>query len=328
MFFERKKPVINLMGLDNEFDCPLPPTPITDEARNKFKSWGIPDEYVERLRLVAALFRYDRCPQKAARVARMSGLLFKHKGEEMMILPNFIDGEVRLDGECGGIASQLIRALNYSGFLHELNALLRRGGMPIISPIYSTGKSRTHYNTEGAQHVWTGLIPKGKDPGCQVVVDASFQEISNLEENRYRLERSVLNPQQIWVEDVAFVPIAEFDIGEERNNFAGVAVEVLGVSFDRRFSYGLGFFRQKEEEKISPYITLVREAGGPSTTECLLGDNGEFMWLGQTSDVDDYHKKEVEQMLENLRVMQIVANQRKAERMIGRSSKVCLSPTI
>ena len=277
---------------------------------------------------MAALFRYDRCPQKAARVARKSGLLFKHKDEEMVILPNFIDGEARLDGECGGIASQFIHALNYSGFLYELNALLTERYLPVILPIYSTGKSRTHYNTEGAQHVWTGLIPEGKGLGCQVVVDASFQEISNLGENMYRLEKSVVNPPHIWVEDVASVPIAEFDIGEGRNNFAGIAVEVLGVSFDRKFSYGLGFFRKKEGGEIRPYITLVRESGGPSATECLLGDDGECVWFGQILDVDDYHKNEVEKMLENLKTIRIVSNQKKAERMIGRSSRVCLSPLV
>ena len=328
MFFERRKPNIDLLELDNEVDSPLPFTPITDEARGKLECWGVPDDYIERLRWLGAFFCYERCPQKAARVARNNGLLFKHKDEDVVILPNFIDGETRLDGECGGIASQFIRALNFSGFLYELNALLTERYMPVILPIYSIGKSRTHYNTEGAQHVWTGLIPEGKSLGCQVVVDASFQEISNLGENMYRLEKSVVNPPHIWVEDVASVPIAEFDIGEGRNNFAGIAVEVLGVSFDKRFSYGLGFFRQIEKGGIRPYITLVRESGGPSTTKCLSGDDGECVWLGQTSDIDDYHKKEVEQMLENLKAMRIVADQRKAERMIRRSSRVCLSPTI
>lgn len=328
MLAEKLRFNIDTVVMAEEFMEPLPPTPITKEAKTRLRRWGVPDDFVERLRLMAALFRYDRCPQKVDRVARKGGYVFKpNKGGEVVILADYFDSEVRLDGECGDIASQLIRALNYSGFLADLNAVLTTSRRPKILPIYSVGLSRTHFNIGEAKHVWTGLIQEGADPENQVVVDASFQEIANLEISGYKLEKPTINPLSFSVEKAEVVPICGLTIGE--NGFCSLinfTPTILGISYDGRFAYGLGFARQSSARKIYPFITLSREEGGPVLTSCLLDDKGECVWLGPIPDVEDGHKKEVKQMLDSLKMMRIARNQRGAERLFEEKTTAQMSP--
>ena len=261
---ERKKFDVDRFVMAEEFMAPLPPTPITKEAETRLRRWGVPAEFVEKLRLMAALFRYDWCPQKVTRVARKGGYFFKPDGgEEVVILPDYFDSEVRLDGQCSDIASQLIRALNYSGFLASLNMVLTTSRRPKILPIYSMGLSRTHFNTKGAKHVWTGLIQEGADPGNQVVVDASFQEIANLEINGYELKKPIINPPSFSVDKAAVVPICELTIDEIRiHALTDFSAAILGTSDDGRFVYGLGFARQHGRgDRAGP----PRDPGGSRT---------------------------------------------------------------
>ena len=56
---ERRKFDGDRFVMTEEFMEPLPPTPITKEAKTRLRRWGVPDDFVERLRQMAALFRYD-----------------------------------------------------------------------------------------------------------------------------------------------------------------------------------------------------------------------------------------------------------------------------
>lgn len=328
MLAEREKFDIDRFVMVEEFADPLPPTPITKEAKTRLRRWGVPDDFVERLRLMAALFRYDRCPQKIDRVARKGGYVFKpNKGGEVVILADYFDSEVRLDGQCGDIASQLIRALNYSGFLPGLNEVLTRKYLPKILPVHSVGLSRTHFNTEGSNHVWTGLIQEGADPKNQVVVDASFQEIANLEINGYELGEPTINPPSFSVNKASVISVSRLIVDENEIALKGdFYATILGISDDGRFAYGLGFARQSGAKKIYPFITLGREAGGPVQTSCFLSDEGKYVWLGPISDVEDGHKRGVEQMLDSLKKMRIERNQRKAERLFEEKMIAQMSP--
>lgn len=330
MLAEREKFDSDRFVMVEEFADPFPPTPITKEAKTRLRRWGVPDEFVEKLRLMASLFRYDRCPQKVDRVARRGGYVFKpNKGGEVVILADYFDSEVRLDGQCGDIASQLIRALNYSGFLASLNAVLTTSHRPKILPIYSVGLSRTHFNTEGSNHVWTGLIQEGTDPENQVVVDASFQEIANLEISGYKLGKPTINPPLFSVEKAAVIFVSRLTIDENGIVLRGdFSAEILGTSYDGRFAYGLGFACQSGAKKIYPFITLVREAGESVPTSCFLSDEGKYVWLGPISDVEDGHKREVGLMLDSLKTMPVARNQKKAKRLFEEKTIVQMSPTV
>ena len=329
MLKERGKFDIDSFVMPEEFMEPLPPTPITIEAKIRLRRWGVPDEFVERLRSMAALFRYDRCPQKLARVARKGGYLFKlDEGGEAVILPDYFDGKVRLDGQCGDIASQLIRALNYSGFLASLNAVLATSHRPKILPVCSIGLSKTHFNTEEATHVWTGLIQEGADPENQVGVDASFQEIANLEISGYKLgKKPTINPRSFSVDKAAVVPVCELTIDENGgHHLIDFNSTILGISGDGRFAYGLGFARQSGARKIYSFITLLREDGGPVLTGCLGSDAKDNIWFGPTADVEGGHRKEVGQMLDSLEKMRVWQSQRKARKWYGKTAIVQTSP--
>lgn len=295
-----------------EFETPLPPTPITIEAKTRLRRWGVPDEYVERLRLMASLFRYDRCPQKAARISRSGGLLFDDGGTEKIILPAFFDYETRLDGQCGDLASQFIRALNFSGLLMELNEILVANAKPKLLPVYCSGQSKTHFNTDRSIHAWTGLIQENEIPDYQIVVDVSFQQIANLGSSGYGLEKLYINPKLMTTSkgpSICVVPLKLDTNGSDCiKDFSSVVV--LGSSRDGKLVYSVGFSRIKGG-KFYPFITILREDGRVIETTCLQGDDGVIRWQGRTGDINGSQEIEIRAMLSSLNMMKIERNQSK-----------------
>lgn len=296
------------------YEAPLPPTPITIQAITRLRRWGVPGEYIERLRSIASLFRYDRCPQKAARISRGGGLLFDDCGTEKIILPAFFDYETRLDGQCGDLASQFIRALNFSGILTELNKILVAGGKPRLLPVYCSGQSKTHFNTDGSIHAWTGLTQEDEIPDHQIVIDVSFQQIANLGSSGYRLEKPYINPKLMTTSkgpSVCVVPL-KLDTSDSDCIKDFYSVVVLGSSSDGKLVYNVGFSRIKGG-KFYPFITILREDGRVVETACLQDDDGMIRWQGRTDDINGRQEKEVRAILSSLSTMKIERNQRRGE---------------
>lgn len=99
---------------------PLPPTPITPDAKKQLESWGIPEGFISRLQEVASSMRYDLCPQKAERIASNEAFIHTTPEGEEVVLPDYYDVEGRLDGECGGIAKQLLVKLHETGYITKV----------------------------------------------------------------------------------------------------------------------------------------------------------------------------------------------------------------
>lgn len=299
------------------FEAPLPPTPISREAQTRLKRWGVPADYLEELRRIASLYRYDRCPQKAARIARRGGYLYRDENDiERVALPHFFDRETRLDGQCGDIATQLLRGLIVSGYLKRLNQALKEKYKPPVLPYHVEGNSRTHFNKKGARHIWVGLLSEGEAEDNMVVVDASFQEIENLELSGYEAKKPRRNPPYLIGDLSVGTPISELRYENDSYELIEFSSIVLGVSFDRRFAYGLGFSRMRTEGKVYPFIDLLRDLGDADAI-CLIGSDGGYKWLGNLNGIEDGHKKEVEAMLTSLEKMEFEPNKRKAEEVLG-----------
>lgn len=308
-------------------ETPLPPTPITKEARIRLRRWGVPDEYIERLRVIMALWRYDRCPQKMARLVKNGAYLFKlYNCFEAVFIPDYFDKETRLDGQCGDIAAQLIRALNYSGFLAGLNASLAAKHQPRVIPVYSDGLSRTHFNTEGSKHIWAGLLQEGGDPEYQVVLDASFQEIANLEISGYKLSDSTLDPKSLGADPGVAVVVSKLESGDQGPIIRDYTTIILGVSYDKMYAYGLGFAKRAGEGRVHPFLSLCRGEADSKKTCVMLDKNGKDLWFGKTDDIDCDHLEELTLMLDQLRQLRVIADQRKGSKLAKETKVAQLCP--
>ena len=325
---EREKYYGQTVVEEEEYLDPLPPTPISLEARMRLRRWRVPDEYVDKLGQMTALFRYDRCPQKAVRVARGQGYVYKDDNDILrVVLPGFFDRVARLDGQCGDLANQMLWALNFSGFMTNLNETLTTRNKLPIDLCYATGLSRTHFNREGRSHVWVGLFQKGTAPEEMVLIDPSFQLITNLEVSDYRLKKEsvVINPTDGPINGAISIMVTEYRKDDGKSTIWPMPRPgILGVSADRRFVYGVGFATGQKPNKFFPYITLTRDFGG-EVTSCVLGDEGPT-WCGPMEDVEEQHQGEVGQMLDTFGKMKIVSNPGKARKILSEVTTIRYQP--
>lgn len=206
----------------------LPPTPLTDDARQRLFEWGFSPLQVEELRQHTSSMRYDLVPQRVQRIADNGMYIYTPPGgREVMILPNFYDFNDSGDGQCGDLAIQLRKRILSDWHFASMNEYRRLRDLPALR-LELVGGVTGAYFTE-IKHYWLrlGLI----DGGPAVDVDPSLQEISLNKSNSHvvlETERETLH-----------LSTATFQtIGEYGDGFIDIkGTPIIGVSADRQVVY-------------------------------------------------------------------------------------------
>jgi hypothetical protein len=298
---------------------PLPPTPITDDARERLHEWGVSDASIERLREFTSSFRYDLCEQKAERIVQNGGyLLTTPEGGEKIVLPDFFDTEGRLDGQCSDLTRQWVKLLHTSEYLQELDERMDSSGQQRIHPCSGWGLSRTHFNRQGGdQHLYAGLLKEGRPQTDMIAVDPSFQEISCIESNGYSLP----NPYISRVRSGAFFEAntatccsvkSAVMLDHEMRVSIGSG-PILGTSSDGKLVYYFSFVRDTFK-KYHPVVCSIppRESYGTGRTHCFLDRRGNARFV-EDRFLTDIQRDEMAQICRTLEGIQLIRDQERAQ---------------
>lgn len=227
----------------------LPPTPVTENAKERLQSWGLSGEMVERLQEITSSYRYDLVPQKLdGMVARGAYINKKTNGEEEIIFPGFFNFENRGAGQCADLSIQLLRDLHNTEYLDDLNSDLSKQGKPRIQPYFLNGFSRTYFtgSNPSHSHVFLGLLPEGAAKEDMVVVDSSFQEISSIDNNGYTIKGMQINPKELHnYHSAAHLSVGTYTEADQQFNVFSPTM-IVGSSFDRKIIYQLGVAKNEE----------------------------------------------------------------------------------
>jgi hypothetical protein len=309
---------------------PLPPTQITPDASERLQSWGIPKAYIRRLQEVSSSFRYDLGPEKAHRITERGGYIYESPdGTEEVILPDFLNYEERLDGQCIDLSVQFINLLYSSSFMSDLDQELAKKGKPSIRPCFVKGLSRTHFNRESMgrpwAHVWCGFVQDGRAVEEIVTVDTSLQEISNIGKNGFTIVDCMTNPKVVADRPTA----AKFTITDSIVNEDAASLldgsplspflyessiprwAVLASSADRELVYSLSFIRDNSRE-IIPFLFALTSDSAIDGPYCVRVPNGQ-LYLSKSNHLTEAQRLEMRDIYTNLGKISLERDQAKAE---------------
>jgi len=253
---------------------PLPPTEISNDARERLKSWGLNEE-IDDLRNFTSQFRYDLCPEKLERLSKKKFEIYSKEENGLSIdyikIPSFFDVKGRMDGQCGDISKQWIVNMDRSGLFKKIKKSLNESC--ILSMGTCFGLSKTHFCRKGSSHFWNILSLHDCSTWSEkdVFFDASFQKIMTKEESGYEAENISIN-----IDSIINKKDTELKVGKIFSDKNGnLHVEegrsvVLGVSSDFKYSYRLGFFKNMTD--ILPVLTCLYEDGSSISSIVIEND--------------------------------------------------------
>lgn len=226
---------------------PLPPTPISKNARRKLLSWGLSTEDIEQLRAICSNFRYDRCFDKVEYLTNTPLEVRKIDSYEEIAFkfPLFYDLEGRFFGQCGDIAYRFAKLMELGGYVPDLNDSGKLATGYSIAPYFCSGLSKTHFHMDGSSHSWNELVLRD-DQGQSVdvvLVDAAFQKIETPEESGYTKKGMIDHVSLKYsLNAKCRVGFTIYLDGEWKPVYAYHRY-ILGISNDWKYAYGLGFAR-------------------------------------------------------------------------------------
>lgn len=296
---------------------PLPAAPITVEAEDRLRAWGMAENDIARLRDLTSSARYDLSIHVVERLAQQPAYLDNgENGKGQITLPDFHDCSA-LEGDCAQIAVRFGQLLHTSGYMEEVNRSLAEQGKPPLEVALASGSSRTHFNNPQDTHQWVGLIPKGGKMANLVTVDASFQEVSLLAQNGYEIQQIRRNPRIMRLK-----PARTLALGSPHQS---PDMGVIGLSADRALAYSMGF-EGDLEIGAEPFVCAIPPAGVQAgLSYCLMagGAEGSVEFLGGER-LTNAQKTEMRDILDQLRRMPIVHNAEKARQARAVHSNVYL----
>lgn len=276
---------------------PLPPTPISEQARKKLEQWGLNPEEIARLQEFTAQFRYDLCEQKLRRIAETPVEVYTQDGHNYVNVPNFHDlEEGRLEGNCAQIAQQFIRKINEDGLIKDWE--LKTPHSHKIRVNLHEGLSKTHFCTEERNHVWNSLSLLDQNENKiveEVMIDAAFQNILTPEEAGYRSDNSYRNVIAFKIEENEYFKFYSRDVADKDDWGADIPTRtVLGMSKHFKYAYALGFLRDKKTERVGPAIERI-DAEGRSQYYHL---QGQYLLYSTGENPTDEEEKEIRKLLD------------------------------
>lgn len=293
---------------------PLPPTPITDEAKSRLLSWGATEDEIEILREITSSLHYGHCDKKAERLLKEPAYIYEtDEGTEEVVIPNYFDSSDRGDGQCRDNAVQWIRLYNRTEAIEDLDENVEDS--VILDPVYMWGKSRTHFNKEESTHVWAGLLKRGDHIENAVIIDPSFQEMMTVEESGYEFDENsvIIKPDTLTdYQRSHAIPVGEY-IEEENGTWSTYAYGdgILGSSNDRKFSYFFTFLKDTETGQIKPLVQ-AQNAEGIGIKSLTYGRDDYMRISGEDESFTTDHLIELSAVLYYLKKISLVRDQDEA----------------
>lgn len=238
-------------------------TPITPEAYRYLHSWGVRHKQIEQIRHVANEFdgAYLNCLQKVKALRTIQAL-----SRYSIIIPHFNEGNVLPHGgSCREITDALIERIYSSGLLKEIN----KNKQDQVELRICRGGNTSHFKHGG--HVWVSLVRKSK-PDDSVVIDGSYQQISCLKSNGYRLNHSD-NPADVKKETQTELPISHIQINKDGIEVSTSKDRVLGLSTDRSVSFSIGYTAWSlypQSEHFDKLVAFIRVGHANSTDAAIF----------------------------------------------------------
>jgi len=303
---------------------PLPPTPITEAARETLLEMGLSNENIRQLRELTSSFRYDLCRDKLLRIAESELLVQNKKGKRSVFIPHFFSHD-KLDGQCTDIGLQFLLQADFSGLLQDIRDERSRDGYSDnICFCYCRGQSDTHFCTPNVFHVWNGLATYQQHQGLTgfVLIDAAFQRICSMEESGYITEEINYGPQKIeegpvhHLQGVGSINLGTFTYDEGMNSSV-----VIGLSETGEYAFSLGFVKREDQdprlnpqdtEEYESLIPLLKRGDAAGTTEFFFLHPDRDQMLG-TFPLDKLTEQEYQELRELLSICQEFSY-RKAEK--------------
>lgn len=245
------------------------------------------NDQIQQLRTLVGAFEgmYTNGP---ARLSAIRTVYVSDPGT--LVIPNFRDGE---GGSCGDISSLLAAKLHHSGLISEVNKKNQNNPIRIYT---AQGHNTSHF--QKGFHVWTALARESDhDFRNMVVLDGSYQQISHIQTNGYKVSRAE-QPVAKRRESKEVFQTARMDIYENSIQVYSAEDEVLGLSRDKSVSFGLGFTRF--HRKFIPFIRVVDTHEGDAVF--LINPNSHHLncaYRDTSFELTETAASEVKRMLDS-----------------------------
>lgn len=288
----------------------LLPTHVTNRGLQLLKNdFGLPDHFIDGLRILTASFRYDRCVDKCVRLTQNKSYHYKDTyTNEFLVIPEAEEYVQTLDGQCGNLAVKWIKFAHNTGWIDDVNAFLKSHNERPLHILHIKGYAKTHFVDGSSNHVWAGLSQNSSIivPNSTVLIDPSFQIITTDDESAYKMDinRNTIDPKQFVRSTSRTIKIGEYN--PDDNSHSEKAI-VLGISADRAFSLGIGFSHMKSQDQrdlsdISPFVRIGDEQDNRNYVSFT---DGHFI-IDSNANIPQATLDEAIDMIKALSHMQIV----------------------
>jgi hypothetical protein len=270
---------------------------VSDKARMWMRAQDIPEEYVNSLVHICGLMRYDRCVEKAQRIADRQNYRISDDRGDHVLLPYFFDMMGRYDGQCSDIAMSMLVWIQVSGWLDDLNVYRRHNGKRSLVVRFMIGLAPKFFNVSGTNHFWISLTEDGfhQDTPSQVFVDASLGVIEMYGEDKYVITDHLIDYNMYEREIHYLMPVGR--IWSDGTNLIGsnTRTTVLGVSMNKEVAYTFCFATLGK--KIVPVMTIRPPFELHSRAVPMVAWDDGSIWNEYILDMSNDVYAEVDQIL-------------------------------
>ncbi len=243
--------------------------PITHDARSTLKAWGFNPQEICGLQTIVSEFdgAYRNCLEKIKTIEAF--LVEDDIGYSVTIPSKFDDKGLSSIANCRDIADVMIEQIRVSHILDIVNSKNPEGPVELR---LAKGSNRTHFSK--AVHVWVGLQKKSdSDSRGMIVLDGSYQEISHLKSNGYRVYGSDY-PENVEKESSSVqLDLSDIIIQKDSIRVYSSHDRVIGISQDKSVSFSIGF--TLHQGKIIPFIRVGHSNGTDAVIYLINPYSGE-----------------------------------------------------
>src|SRR6185369_2046843 len=234
------------------------------------------------LRDLTSSGRYDLVLQKAERLVANGGQVDTSDGNEVVVLPEYYNYKDRGDGPCSDLAWQELDGLNTTNLFDDINAeLIAQGKRPLRVDL-AEGQAPTHFNRGDAKHYWLLIGQEGAND-YPLAVDPSFQKISHMGNNGYRIDSIQVVLGQIPTSEPLVLPLGTYTEIEGRPLVELPSkTSTLGLSTDRELTYELSFVKDTHTGVIRPSLvaTLAEREEAEQIPQAIIARDGSVRFSG------------------------------------------------
>jgi hypothetical protein len=230
-------------------------------------------------------------------IAQRGGIITKNpeNGLEGILLPDFFDLSDRRNGQCSEIAAKVVRDLQTTGWLDQVNQGLDANAQ--LTPYLISGDAQKFFDPGKENHMWAGLGQENGQSNEIIAVDGSFQTISAGNEQGYKPYKVYENPRQYSRDPDLFIQFGDLDYDTEKWAATLEPGVLISMTAERDYALCLSFTidRSQYEEIIRPII-MLSDQDGETNAVCNRQSGGQIVW-GNDDEISDAVRNEAEQAL-------------------------------